>query len=504
MNEFDHSNPNRILLVDDEEDIRDVLGISLMDMGYEVITAENGIAALDLFEKQPFPIVLTDIKMPGMDGITLLKNIKRRFPSTEIIMITGHGDMDLAIESFRSEAVEFITKPVDVRTLEIAINRAKEKIEIKKKLSDYTTTLERMVYEKTEALKKAGTEARDSKMSLAALTDNLPLVMFMVNRDLFITASNSLFKQQFGGKTGEHCYSLCRQRALPCDNCPALKTFETAQSVQVETVYSTRDQEDITYFAWSSPIIDASNVVTEVMIMATDVSRIIDIQDHLASLGLMVGSVSHGIKGLLTGLDGGVYVLDSALKKQDQDLAKEGLEMVRQTVSRIRKMILDILFYAKERELKKEIVSAQGFIRDLVKVASTKASSHGIELKTHWPTQDIEFPADSGVLHAALVNIIDNAIDACVDDTAKSGHIILIDVRHVDGQLTFSISDNGIGMDASELENAFTLFHSGKGKKGTGLGLFIAEKSIRQHNGTIRAESQKGKGTQFTITLPAD
>ena len=88
-----------LLLVDDEEGIRKVLGISLADIGYQVFTAENGEQALRIFQETNPSIVLTDIKMPGMDGIELLQKIKRERPDTEVIMLTGHGDMDLAIKS---------------------------------------------------------------------------------------------------------------------------------------------------------------------------------------------------------------------------------------------------------------------------------------------------------------------------------------------------------------------------------------------------------------------
>ena len=95
---------NTILLVDDEAGIRKVLAISLQDGGYDVHTAENGSEALRLLETIEPPIVLTDIKMPDMDGIELLRNIKARRPETEVIMFTGHGDMDLAIKSLKYEA----------------------------------------------------------------------------------------------------------------------------------------------------------------------------------------------------------------------------------------------------------------------------------------------------------------------------------------------------------------------------------------------------------------
>ncbi|MDM8525955.1 response regulator [Desulfococcaceae bacterium HSG8] len=143
---------NLILLVDDEEDIRDVLEISLADIGYQVLTAENGEDALDIFSEKNPPIVLSDIKMPGMDGITLLQKIKQKNPDTEVIMITGHGDMDLAIKSLKFEATDFVTKPFNEDALEIALKRAKERIFMRRQLREYTENLEQLVEEKTKQL----------------------------------------------------------------------------------------------------------------------------------------------------------------------------------------------------------------------------------------------------------------------------------------------------------------------------------------------------------------
>jgi len=146
---------NTILLVDDEAGIRKVLAISLQDGGYDVHTAENGGEALRLLETIEPPIVLTDIKMPDMDGIELLRNIKARRPETEVIMFTGHGDMDLAIKSLKYDATDFVTKPIHDEVLEIALKRARERISMRRQIREYTENLEQLVQEKARRLVKA-------------------------------------------------------------------------------------------------------------------------------------------------------------------------------------------------------------------------------------------------------------------------------------------------------------------------------------------------------------
>jgi len=368
--------PCTVLLADDEEDIRDVLRISLSDMGYKVYSAQNGEEALQIFQTVMPMIVITDIKMPGMDGIELLKKIKRENPDTEVIMITGHGDMELAIKSLKYKAVDFITKPINVDALEISVSRAREKVIMKQKLQEYTENLERLIQEKTE------------------------------------------------------------------------------------------------------------------------------LQDHLSSLGLMIGSISHGIKGLLTGLDGGMYLLNTGFSTENSDRIREGWDIVRFMVERIRKMILDILFYAKKRELNWEQINAVGFADDVARVVEPKIKNHGIEFVRDFEESVGGLEIDAGYIHAAMVNILDNAVDACLKDKSKDSHKIVFSVRQAESFILFDISDNGIGMKQETVEKLFRLFFSTKGSKGTGFGLFISNQIIQQHGGSISVKSSPNKGTTFTIRIP--
>ena len=367
---------DKILLVDDEEGIRKVLGITLSDAGYRVYEAENGQEAFRIFKTESPPIVMTDIKMPGMDGIELLKNIKRVNPDTEVIMITGHGDMVLAIESLKHEATDFITKPINDAIMEIALKKAHDNIIIRKKLREYTQNLEALLREKSA------------------------------------------------------------------------------------------------------------------------------LQDRLSSLGLRISSISHGIKGMLTGLDGGMYLLESGIGKENRDQTKEGWEIVKQMVGRIRKMVLDILFYAKERELKTEKVDVLSFARDVASVVEPKLVEKRIEFIRKFDRSSGELEIDPGFVRSALVNILENAADACIKDKPEKPHKIIFEVKQDKNDIRFDVHDTGIGMDSDTREKMFDLFFSTKGSKGTGLGLFISNKIVGQHGGSIEVSSTPGHGSHFCVRLP--
>ncbi len=139
----------KILIIDDEEGIRRVLSIILTQVGYSVLCAANGEEGLAVFERERPSVVITDIKMPGVDGIDVLRAVKDKGEGQEVIVITGHGEMDLAIEALKLQASDFINKPISNDALLLAVERALERIAIRQRLKEYTEDLERRVQEAT-------------------------------------------------------------------------------------------------------------------------------------------------------------------------------------------------------------------------------------------------------------------------------------------------------------------------------------------------------------------
>jgi len=215
------------------------------------------------------------------------------------------------------------------------------------------------------------------------------------------------------------------------------------------------------------------------MEMSTNITQIRQLQDHLTSLGLMIGSMSHGVKGMLTALDGGIYQLETGLARNDKERTDRAFNQVKQMTGRIRKMVLEILYYAKSREMHYQSIDIAEMIDKVVGDTMAIATKNGVKLETTLSPAMGSFDVDPTWMQAALVNFVENAIDACTYDRSKEAHTVTFDVFKVaSDRVCFIIEDNGMGMDQETREKMFTLFFTSKGSQGTGLGLFIANRVI--------------------------
>jgi signal transduction histidine kinase len=252
---------------------------------------------------------------------------------------------------------------------------------------------------------------------------------------------------------------------------------------------------------FTAPIKDANGNIEKVVEMSADITPIRELQDKLTSVGLLIGSISHGIKGLLNGLDGGIYLVNTGLQKNDRARIDQGWEIASRNIRRIRSMVMDILYYAKDREPDWENIPIKELMNEVCENFRDRAKRNGADYNCVIDPDVDHLEADRNAVRSLLLNLLDNSLDACRIDKMKESHIVTLEVIGQSENILFKVSDNGIGMDRETREKAFSLFFSSKGAGGTGLGLFIANKIAESHGGSISIESEAGKGCEFTVAL---
>jgi signal transduction histidine kinase len=195
-------------------------------------------------------------------------------------------------------------------------------------------------------------------------------------------------------------------------------------------------------------------------------------------------------------------MVNSGFKKEKPERVEKGWDMVQRNVERIRSMVLDILYYAKDRELAVEDVDLLALVTDFRDGLEKKASDANTAVEIEIADDTGLLSGDPQAIRAMLLNLLENSLDACRMDKEQEDHTLRLAIRREDPWMKIEVEDNGIGMDQETREKIFSLFFSSKGIKGTGLGLFISNKIVDKHGGDIAVDSEPGRGTRFTIRLP--
>jgi len=334
------------------------------------------------------------------------------------------------------------------------------------------------------------------------LFDAVPCYVAGLDRNLLFTTGNRLFVEEFGNKTGVAFRDVFFIDDDEFAASPIFMTLQDSKSQHGEMVLIGPNGRRYNMLVWTSPMTTRAGKLMQVLLIFLDITQIRELQSNLASLGLMIGSISHSIKGVLTGLDAGVYLLNKGFSKRDDTQIQSGLEIVRNIAERIRRMVMDILFCAKERELHYERVDIRGFAEEVVQTVKPYFSGKDLELVCDFESDLGVFEVDGGMLRSAIINVLENAADACAVEGGDQTRQVLFHIESNAEVVGILVEDNGIGMTPEQLKNLFTLFFSTKGSKGTGLGLFITDKIIRQHGGSITVDSAVGRGTRFGIMIP--
>lgn len=502
------SKVSKILVIDDEESIRLMLNVSLKHKGYEVFLAEDGEAGVRVFEEFRPAIVITDIKMPGIDGIGVLKRIKAIDPDTRIIVVTGHGEMESAIEALQLEASDFINKPITDAALSIALKRAEEVLWMKNRLREYTSNLESLVHEATEELRAAHDFQRNLIQSsidgIIAADRQGTIVVFNegAERLLGYTGNAVIGKNQVDVIYPPGVADEVRE-ALTSQNHGG-----SGRLINYESKVISNKGEEVPVRI-SGAILFENGTETGFVCFLQDLREIKRLQreliesERISAMGQAVAGMAHYIKNILNGLQGGVYMVNTSMTKEKPHLMTKGWAMVENNIGKISDLVMNMLIYSKEREPDYVPCAPNDIAQEVYDLLKDKALQCNVKLVRDFDPSIHECFLDPSGPHRCLLNLVSNAIDACVFDPEKDkAFSVIMKTREEADDIRFDVVDNGMGMTKGVQSKIFGRFFSTKGGKGTGLGLLVTRKIIEEQGGSIAFESDPGKGTSFSMWFP--
>ncbi len=224
--------------------------------------------------------------------------------------------------------------------------------------------------------------------------------------------------------------------------------------------------------------------------------------ERLAAIGQTIAGLSHHVKNILQGVRGGSYLIEEGLKENDQEIVTRGWRMVEKNQEKISSLVLDMLTFSKDRQPEMVPSDLNSIVGDVLELVAVRALEVNVELVDERSANIPELVFDGEGLHRAILNVVSNAIDACRE---TENAVVRVSTNH-DRQakkLSVVVSDTGPGIPEEARERIFGLFESEKGNRGTGLGLPVSQKILREHDGDINVVSEVGMGSIFTLHWPA-
>ncbi|MBT3175803.1 MAG: GHKL domain-containing protein [Desulfobacula sp.] len=343
-------------------------------------------------------------------------------------------------------------------------------------------------------------------LTFKSIIDALPCYIMIQDQDYKILFANQKLKSDFGDDIiSLSCYSVLKGSHHQCNVCPVRKTFKDKKVHIIEETIHLSDGTVIEMIAYSAPLFDAVGNVRACIKLLVNVGTIKDTHRELVTLGQSIALLSHDIKNILEGLQGGAYVVEEGIKDADTELSGRGWDIVKKNITEITGITQNILYSAKERKPKMKIISPVEVARQTGQLFAEKASSMGIQLLLQLNPKVPRVSLDPTGISRMLGNLLWNSLQACHTNTEKSKHIVYVRVDYYDyNHFMYEVEDNAYGMDTQIRKNLFKEFFSSKGDSGTGLGLMVVERIIRNHQGKIEVLTKPGKGSLFRIIFRLD
>ena len=543
----------KILVVDDEDQVVQIFQDLLTQQGYEVVSCGNGHEAIAKVTTEKFDLVLTDINLPGTDGLEVVRAAKAADKDTCVILITGYASTTTAIDALRQGAYDYITKPFDLWVTAKAIERGLESRMLAREnrrlihelglanagLQQHEVILRRKVEQATHtmaALLEAG-KAISQSLSLqstcsvvvaqaARLAGAKSCIVFLLD-----AASDEFVAESMMGVDPELKDRLRFQMGIgyhgqAVHSCEPKMTENLLEQVGTEDVLSLLNAEN----ALIVPLMSTEGAIGAITVLNHDGGFTAEEQDVLSMLASQaaiaianaklyeqtkeldrlksefVAVVSHEVRTPLTSIKGSLELLSDDRFHKMPDPQKELLGICQANTERLITLINDILDFSKLEASKlpmtMEVVELRYALSEAVENIRSLAGMRKVEIELRVDDSTGSVEADAMRIGQVITNLVGNAIKF-----SPEGGRVEIFASGDESLVTVSVKDYGRGIaprDQSRLFQRFAQLDSSTTRKagGTGLGLVISKGIVEQHGGKIWVESAQEQGSTFSFSLP--
>ena len=483
----------KVIIIDDEKGLRTGTQRLLQSEGYEVDTAENGTEGIRLASENDYDLAIIDLKMPDIDGIEVLKEIKKNRPNTVCFIATAYASYETAIESTKTGAYSYIPKPF---TPEELIQNLQQGYAYRLLLVE----AERLRKEREERLLEVAFEKTRLNTIINSITDGVLVVNKTGELVLYNTAALTYFElNQI--IIGENILGILPKEVTELINKFLISGNHLDKSFtsQIELKPNRELFVDVTCSPVPHPDGSLAGVVT-VIRNITEMKKVELVKSQFVSM------VAHELKAPVAAVIGFINLINDKNINVSEVQRVDYLNRSFKRLNTLLEMVNDLLDISRMEIKKKEREIVE---LDIVEILKSNTEFLEMELKKKGVVVNFNIEndiphikADYNEISRLFTNIIGNALKY-----NKENGSINISVSHSGNYVTTKISDTGIGLKPEEQEKLFHEFYRVKNEKtrnipGTGLGLSIVKRIVESYNGKIEVESEYGSGSTFIISLP--
>jgi two-component system NtrC family sensor kinase len=494
-----------LLVVDDDEHVRRALRRVLRRARCRILDAADGKSALEILALEPVQVVVSDYRMPGMNGVEFLRAVKERWPNIQRVLLTGQADSTAIEEAVnQSEIFRFIWKPWDDGHLLITIQSAVDQywtLETNARLETLLTQrneeLERLnrdlderLAERSAALVRA---AQEWRLTFDAIGDPLGIVK---DGGCEVVRANAAFARAAGVPLNGLPGLRCADHAYGTLPCPSRCVLPVAGRAEREATFGERTWlvRSFPFEAEGAPG-GAIVVVYKDVTDEREVSRRLFHAEKMSAVGQLAGGVAHEINNPL----GGILAFTQLMTREPrppEDL--ENLNLIQDAAMRAKRIVESLLRFSRQpREEEKGPVDLARVVGDALFLLQSSFKDGRIQIVREF--EPAVALGNANQLQQIVVNLVVNALQAM----DGSGELVVSTGPAGPGRVRIAVHDSGPGVKPEIAKRIFEPFFTTKAEgQGTGLGLSICYQIAEEHGGTIRLEAVS-RGACFVVELPA-